>query len=124
MIPFKGGNTISYGNSSLELSSATSIASPAAIIDGVPYIFMVSLDHRLRIWNLVAGKMVYIGDILNQELESHEEVKKVIDPSQSQLVKVLVIMMKALYASHSLRLELGNSNSGTLRQSKVEVLNY
>lgn len=88
MIPFKGGNTISYGNSSLELSSATSIASPAAIIDGVPYIFMVSLDHRLRIWNLVAGKMVYIGDILNQELESHEEVKKVIDPSQSQLVKV------------------------------------
>jgi nuclear pore complex protein Nup160 len=76
------------GSRTLDLSAATSIATPAATIDGVSYAFMVSLDHRLRIWNLAAGRMVYNRDMLNQELESHEEAKKVIDPSQSQLVKV------------------------------------
>jgi nuclear pore complex protein Nup160 len=84
----RGSNTVLYGKHSLELSSATSIATPAAIIDGVSYVFMVSLDHRLRIWNLAAGRMAYNGDMLNQETELHEEAKKVIDPSQSQLVKV------------------------------------
>lgn len=84
----RGSNTILYGSRNLDLSSATSIAAPAAMIDGVSYTFLVSLDHRLRIWNLAARRMVYVGDMLTQELESHEEVKKVIDPSQSQLVKV------------------------------------
>jgi nuclear pore complex protein Nup160 len=88
MIPFKGSNTIRYGNLNLELSAATSIASPAPIIEGVSYAFIVSLDHRLRIWNLAAGKIVYMGDMLNEELEPQEEARKVIDPSQSQLVKV------------------------------------
>jgi nuclear pore complex protein Nup160 len=72
----------------LDLSTATSIATPAAIIDGVSYAFTVSLDHQIRIWNLAAGRTAYIGDMLNQELESHEEVKKVIDSAQSQLIKV------------------------------------
>jgi nuclear pore complex protein Nup160 len=75
-------------NRTLDLSTATSIATPAAIIDGISYAFTVSLDHQIRIWNLAAGRTAYIGDMLNQELESHEEVKKVIDPAQSQLIKV------------------------------------
>jgi nuclear pore complex protein Nup160 len=72
----------------LELSTATSIAAPVAIINGVSYAFTVCLDHRLRIWNLAAGRTAYNGDILNQQLDTHEEGKKVIDSSQSQLVKV------------------------------------
>ncbi|KAE9376840.1 hypothetical protein N431DRAFT_401327 [Stipitochalara longipes BDJ] len=84
----RGSNTIRYGNCNLDLSSTTSIATPAVIIGGISYAFMVSLDHRLRIWNLAAGRTAYNGDMLSQETESHEELKKVIDPSQSQLVKV------------------------------------
>ncbi|KAH8663019.1 nucleoporin Nup120/160-domain-containing protein [Tricladium varicosporioides] len=88
LVPFRRGNTIQYGKHTLEISSATSIASPATLLDGAPYAFTVSLDHRLRVWNLATGKIAYMGDLLNQEMDPNEAVKKVIDPSLSQLVKV------------------------------------
>lgn len=86
---FKGGPKIPYGKESLELSAATSIASSSVEIDGTPHIFAVSVDHQLRIWNLLSGKVTYIGDILDQELDPNDVGKQVIDPSHSQLVKVL-----------------------------------
>ena len=58
------------------------------MLDGVPYAFAVSLDHRLRVWNLSTGRIAYIGDILSQEPESSDAAKPFIDPSQSQLVRV------------------------------------
>lgn len=85
---FKSGNSIQYRGQNLELSAATSIASPETIIDGMSFAFTVCLDHRLRVWNLSTGKVAYTGDILGQDLESPEHAKNVIDPSQSQLVKI------------------------------------
>lgn len=87
LMPFQGSNAVKYGKTSLELPTATSIASPSTKINGTAYTFMVSLDHKLRIWNLQTGRLVYIGDILNQE-EPAEAAKPVIDPSYSQLIKV------------------------------------
>lgn len=89
LIPFQGGNTIRYGKHNIELSTAASIASPVTMLGDLPYAFAVSLDHRLRIWNLTTGKISFITDILNQNLEAPEEAKRVIDPSQSQLIKVV-----------------------------------
>ncbi|CZR60827.1 uncharacterized protein PAC_10723 [Phialocephala subalpina] len=83
-----GGTAIRYGGENLELSTAISIASPVISIDGMPYAFTVSLDHKIRVWNLQTRKIAYIGDILDQELNAQEQAKRVIDPSQSQLVKV------------------------------------
>ena len=65
------------------------MASPSVDIAGVPHVFAVSLDHQLRIWNLSTGRIAYMGDILNQELDPNDAGKQVIDPSHSQLVKVL-----------------------------------
>src|SRR3954466_15516172 len=64
LISFQGNNAIKFGKASLELPTATSIASPSTAIDEVPYTFMVSLDHKLRIWNLQANRLVFVGDIL------------------------------------------------------------
>lgn len=89
LIPYTGSNAIRYENQTVELSTATSIASPAVNLDNMDYVFTVSVDHQLRIWNLASGKIDYIGDILNQKLDPSEQAKKVIDPSQSQLVRVL-----------------------------------
>lgn len=88
MISFQRSNPIKYGKDSLALPTATSIASPSTNIGGIPYAFTVSLDHKLRVWNLQNGRIAYSGDILNQEPESNEAAKPVIDPSYSQLVKV------------------------------------
>jgi nuclear pore complex protein Nup160 len=86
---FKGSHKVPYGKESLELPAATSIASPYVDIYGVPYVFTVSLDHQVRIWNLSTGRIAYMGDILHQELDPNDAGKQVIDPSHSQLIKVL-----------------------------------
>jgi nuclear pore complex protein Nup160 len=88
LIPFQGSNTVRHGKVSYELSTVTSIASPATTIDHVPYAFTVSLDHKLRIWNLLTGRIAYAGDILGQERLPNELGRYVIHPSQSNLVKV------------------------------------
>jgi nuclear pore complex protein Nup160 len=85
---WQGSNTTRYGNGTIELSAATSIASPSTSFNGVSYAFTVCLDHRLRAWNLLTGRVAYVGDILNQELDPNDARKQVIDPSHSQLIKV------------------------------------
>jgi len=42
----------------------------------------------MRVWNLKTGKIAFIGDILDQDLEPQEQAKQVIPPSYSQLVRV------------------------------------
>ncbi|PVH87374.1 hypothetical protein DL98DRAFT_649633 [Cadophora sp. DSE1049] len=88
---FNASSTIAYGGQHLEHATATSISSPGTSIHGKQYAFTVCLDHRLRVWNLSTGKLAYTKDMLGQELEQLDQTKqakKVIDPSQSQLVKV------------------------------------
>ena len=87
--PFQGSHTIKYGQSNIDVSAVTSIASPLTAIDGVPYAFTVSLDHQLRVWNLQTGRIAYMGDILNQELEPNDPAKPLIHPSHSQLTKII-----------------------------------
>ncbi|KAL3428014.1 DNA repair protein rad51 [Phlyctema vagabunda] len=89
LIPFQGNNTIQFGKLHLEQSTATSIASPSTLISDVPHAFTVCLDHKLRIWNLRSGKVVYCKDILDPELDPHDAGRPVISPSYSQLVRVL-----------------------------------
>lgn len=71
----------------------------------MPYAFAVSLDHQLRVWNLQTRKVAYMGDILNYEPGAGEVVKRVIDPSYSQLIKVYGDDESALCVTYS---PLGN----------------
>lgn len=87
-IPLQGGNTIRYEKGNIDLSTATSIASPSTIIDGMPYAFTISVDHQLRVWNLQTRKVAYMGDILDLEPGPGETAKRIIDPSYSQLIRV------------------------------------
>ncbi|RKF56850.1 Nucleoporin NUP120 [Erysiphe neolycopersici] len=89
MVPFHSASGIYYEGHYVQPSAATSIASSVKTIDSTTYVFTVTIDHRLRIWNLDTGKIAYSGDILTQELESQDEAKQLIDPSQSRLVQVI-----------------------------------
>jgi len=88
LIPFQGNNTLRYGKINIELSAVTSIATPSKTIDGIPFVFTISLDHRIRAWNLATGRIAYSGDLLDQERPPNELGKYMIHPSQSQLIKV------------------------------------
>ncbi|POS86641.1 hypothetical protein EPUL_002914 [Erysiphe pulchra] len=89
MVPFHGASGIYHEGHYVQPSAATSIASTVKTFDSITYIFTVTIDHRLRIWNLDTGKIAYTGDILTQELEFQDEAKQIIDPSQSRLVQVI-----------------------------------
>ena len=68
--------------------SVTAIAVPKADIDGDNYAFTVSLDHRIRVWNLDSGKIAFTGDLLGAEREPNDLGKWVLHPSQAQLIRV------------------------------------
>lgn len=53
------------------------------------YLFAVTLNHRLKAWNLSTGKMEYNRDLLGQERQAQELPRYLIDPSQSDLVTVI-----------------------------------
>jgi len=72
----------------MKLSTATSISSPATNLGGKMYGFMVTLDHKLRVWDFAETKIAYNGDLLGRELEGPESTKQVVEPTSSQLVRV------------------------------------
>ncbi|RSL92331.1 hypothetical protein CDV31_015215 [Fusarium ambrosium] len=88
LLPFQGKHTIKYGKVNMEYSSATSVEVTSFGLDDALFAITVCLDHRMRIWNINDGQILYTGDILNAERNPQEIGKWAIDPSQSNLVQV------------------------------------
>jgi nuclear pore complex protein Nup160 len=88
IIPFQSSNTIRYGKANLDLSAVTSMVVHPMQQEKTKLAFTVSLDHRLRVWNLGSNKLAYVGDLLNQERAPSEMGKYIIHPSQSHLIRV------------------------------------
>ncbi|KAI9819922.1 MAG: hypothetical protein M1827_006492 [Pycnora praestabilis] len=86
-IPWKGQNTIRYGDIDLEQTTVTSVVtSPSK-----SHIYTVSLNHTLKAWNLSTGKISFTKDLLNKERQPQELAKYLIDPATPQLIQVLNI---------------------------------
>ncbi|KAI8251732.1 Nucleoporin NUP120 [Colletotrichum sp. SAR 10_98] len=88
-LPFKQNNSIRYHNMSMDASAATSIQVTDLGLDDAAFLFTVCLDHRMRIWNLRTGQILFTGDILNADRNPQEMGKWQIDPSQSNLLQLV-----------------------------------
>ncbi|KAL8362011.1 hypothetical protein RB601_007695 [Gaeumannomyces tritici] len=88
LLPFQSGPTVRYGKVNMDLTAATSVAVTSMGMQKTSFMFTVCLDHRMRIWN-GSGAILFTGDILNSERNPQEVGKWTIDPSQSNLVRVL-----------------------------------
>ncbi len=53
------------------------------------FLFTVCLDHRLRIWNLNGGQIFGILDLLNADRNPQETGKWQLDPSQTNLIRII-----------------------------------
>ncbi|TVY53652.1 Nucleoporin [Lachnellula cervina] len=86
-----GNNLRSFMPASLQSSTSTHPSTATAMasvtLNDMLYCFTVTLDHRLRIWNFIKSKIVYMEDLLGEELEGPENAKR-IDPENSQLIRV------------------------------------
>ncbi|KAH6898890.1 nucleoporin Nup120/160-domain-containing protein [Thelonectria olida] len=89
LLPFQGKHTIKYGRVNMEYSAATAVEITSFGLPDALFAITVCLDHRMRIWNIQDGRIVYTGDILNAERNPQEIGKWAIDPSHSNLVRVV-----------------------------------
>ncbi|KYK55477.1 DNA repair protein RAD51 [Drechmeria coniospora] len=89
LLPFQGKHTIKYGKVNMEYSAATSIHVTSFGLENCLFAITVCLDHRMRIWNVDDGHILYTGDILDVERPPQELSKWSIDPSQANLVQVV-----------------------------------
>lgn len=73
----------------MEYSAATSIQVSSFGLENGLFAITVCLDHRMRIWNVDDGQILYTADILNVDRQPQEVGKWSIDPSQSNLVQLV-----------------------------------
>ncbi|KAK7744871.1 hypothetical protein SLS53_003104 [Cytospora paraplurivora] len=83
------GQTVKHGKANMELNAATSIVSDSLGVADAHFLFTVCLDHRLRIWNVRTGAILYTGDILGVERDPQELGKWIIEPTRDNLVRVI-----------------------------------
>jgi nuclear pore complex protein Nup160 len=88
MIAWRSETVRQFGKHSISHSAVTSIASSYANIRGIKYAFMVSLDHKLRIWNFRTNKIAYIADILHPDVDPTNTPRPFLEASTSHLVKI------------------------------------
>lgn len=89
LLPFQGKHTIKYGKTNMEYSAATAVQVSSLGLENCLFAVTICLDHRMRIWNLDDGQILYTGDILNAERTPQEVGKWAIDPSQSNLIQIV-----------------------------------
>ncbi|CAM1507124.1 Fc.00g067650.m01.CDS01 [Cosmosporella sp. VM-42] len=89
LLPFQGSHTIRHGKINMEYSAATAVQVTSFGLEDAIFAITVCLDHRMRIWNVEDGQILYTGDILNSERNPQEMGKWTIDPSQANLVQVV-----------------------------------
>lgn len=89
LIPFQGKPPIWHGKINMELNAATSMQATDLGLDGASFLFTVCLDHRMRIWNLHTGQILFTGDILNAERNPQEVGKWTIDPIHTNLLRIV-----------------------------------
>ncbi|GAO15099.1 uncharacterized protein UV8b_02390 [Ustilaginoidea virens] len=89
LLPFQGNHTIKYGKVNMEYSAAASVEVTDFGLEGCLFAVTVCLDHRIRIWNVDNGQILYTGDLLKVERAAQDTGKWLIDPSQSRLVQIV-----------------------------------
>ncbi|KAG5980353.1 hypothetical protein E4U55_004112 [Claviceps digitariae] len=89
LLPFQGNHTIKYGKVNMEYSAATSIQVTSLGLERSRFAITVCLDHRIRIWNIDDGQILFTKDLLNMERGTQDVGKWAIDPSQANLVQLV-----------------------------------
>lgn len=89
LLPFQGKHTVRHGKVNMEYSAATSAQITSLGLDDALFAVTVCLDHRMRIWNIDDGQILYTGDLLNVDRPPHDVGKWSIDPSQANLVQIV-----------------------------------
>lgn len=88
LIPFRGHNTVRFGDVDLEPSTPTAIA----MSPDHAHLFTVSLDHTLKAWNMKTGKTAVQTDLLSENTKEHHNGSQyLINPNQGSIMHTVEV---------------------------------
>lgn len=83
LVRWQGANSIAFNGTNLEKNTPQALAlSPTG-----SHLWVVCLNHSLKVWNMEQGRTVYKNDLLGVEREPHETAKLLLDPGSPNLVQ-------------------------------------
>ncbi|KKF95472.1 Nucleoporin nup120 [Ceratocystis platani] len=85
---FSRANTVKFGKWNLDYSTVID-AQTSNLDTEQDYLFTISLDHRMRVWDPKTGTIIQAVDMLNDESDAQEAKKWTLDPTHTNLVRVL-----------------------------------
>ncbi|KAK4131912.1 hypothetical protein BT67DRAFT_386895 [Trichocladium antarcticum] len=89
LVPFQRNPTIRYDKVNMEMTAAASTAVTSMGHTDTAFLFTLCLDHRMRVWDVRTGQILYTGDILNTKRDPQELGKWIVDPSQGNLIRIV-----------------------------------
>ncbi|KAH6626016.1 nucleoporin Nup120/160-domain-containing protein [Chaetomium sp. MPI-SDFR-AT-0129] len=89
LVPFQRNPTIRYEKINMEMTAAASTAVTSMGHSETAFLFTICLDHRMRVWDVRTGQILYTGDILDTRRDPQDIGKWTVDPSQSNLIRIL-----------------------------------
>ncbi len=83
LVRWQGANSITFNGTNMEKNTPQALAlSPKD-----NHLWVVCLDHTLKVWNMEQGRTVYRNDLLGVEREPNETAKLLLDPGNPNLVQ-------------------------------------
>ncbi|KAH8884026.1 hypothetical protein GQ53DRAFT_409523 [Thozetella sp. PMI_491] len=89
LVPFQRNPTIKYDKINMELTAAVSTAVTNMGHEETSFLFTICLDHRMRVWDVQSGQILYTGDILDLGRDPQDVGKWKIEPTQQNLIRIL-----------------------------------
>ncbi|KAI0404502.1 nucleoporin Nup120/160-domain-containing protein [Xylaria palmicola] len=85
----QGFKSILSSRSEYDPTAAAAAIETSLGLDDASFLFTVCLDHRLRIWNVNSGQIIGAMDLLNAAREPNEVGKWRLDPTQTNLIRIV-----------------------------------
>ncbi|KAI0450657.1 nucleoporin Nup120/160-domain-containing protein [Xylaria acuta] len=85
----QGFKSILSSRGEYDTTAAAAAVETGLGLDDASFLLTVCLDHRLRIWNLNSGQIIETMDMLNAAREPNETGKWRLDPTQTNLIRIV-----------------------------------
>ncbi|KAI2635207.1 nucleoporin Nup120/160-domain-containing protein [Xylaria nigripes] len=85
----QGFKSILSSRAEYDPTAAAAAVESSLGLNGASFLFTVCLDHRLRIWNISNGQIITTKDLLNAVREPNETNKWRLDPTQTNLIRII-----------------------------------
>ena len=83
LVRWQGTNTVSFDGTTLEKNTPQALA----LSPDNGHLWVVCLDHSLKVWNLEQGRTVYRNDLLGVAREPYETANLLLDPGNQNLIQ-------------------------------------